>query len=92
MTDADLVLGYLNQDYFLGGEMRLDLDAAQKAIEERIAKPLKMGVIEAAWGIHNIVNENMALAAKMHIVERGETLCGRPSLHLVGLGLFMRMV
>jgi N-methylhydantoinase A/oxoprolinase/acetone carboxylase beta subunit len=99
VTDADLVLGYLNQDYFLGGEMRLDLDAAQKAIEERIAKPLKMGVIEAAWGIHNIVNENMALAAKMHIVERGgdplrTTLIafgGAGPVHAYGLAKKLRM-
>ncbi|MFX0201169.1 MAG: hydantoinase/oxoprolinase family protein, partial [Candidatus Hodarchaeota archaeon] len=71
VTDADLVLGYLNPDYFLGGKMRLDRDAAQKAIEEKIAKSLKISLTDAAWGIHQIVNENMALAAKMHIVERG---------------------
>jgi N-methylhydantoinase A/oxoprolinase/acetone carboxylase beta subunit len=71
VTDADLVLGYLNKDYFLGGEIRLDEGASQKLIEEKIAKPLGVSVVDAAWGIHNIVNENMALAAKMHIVEKG---------------------
>ena len=99
VTDADLVLGYLNRDYFLGGEMRLDLDGAQKAIEERIAKPLGISVIEAAWGIHNIVNENMSLAAKMHIVERGgdplkTTLIafgGAGPVHAYGLAKKLRM-
>ena len=71
VTDADLVLGYLNKDYFLGGEMKLDQDRAQSAIEEKIAKPLGINSTEAAWGIHNIINENMALAAKMYIVEQG---------------------
>jgi len=71
VTDADLVLRYLNKDYFLGGEMRLDEDAARQTIEEKIAKPLNMSITEAAWGIYNIVNENMASAAKMHIVEKG---------------------
>ncbi len=71
VSDADLVLGYLNPEYFLGGEMKLDQNAAVAAIEEKIAKPLGMNVTKAAWGIHNIVNENMAAAAKMHIIEKG---------------------
>lgn len=99
VTDADLVLGYLNRDYFLGGEMRLDLDAAQKAIEGKVAKPLNISVVNAAWGIHNIVDENMALAAKMHIVERGgdplkTTLVafgGGGPVHAYGLAKKLRM-
>ena len=71
VTDADLVLGYLDPDYFLGGAMRLDREAAQSAIQARIAGPLGLSVMEAAWGIHQVVNEQMAAAAKMHIVERG---------------------
>jgi len=99
VTDADLVLGYLDQDYFLGGEMKLDRDAAFKAIEEKIAKPLRISVIEAAWGIHNIINESMALAAKMHIVEKGgdplkTTLVafgGAGPMHAYGLAKKLRM-
>ncbi len=71
VTDADLVLGYLNPDYFLGGEMSLNIDASYKAIEETAAKPLGISVVEAAWGIHRLVNENMANAARIHAVEKG---------------------
>ncbi len=71
VTDADLLLGYLSPEYFLGGEMRLDLDAVKQAIEERIARPLGLSVTEAAAGIHSIVNENMAAATRMYIAEKG---------------------
>lgn len=72
VSDADLVLGYLNPDYFCGGQIVLNPVMARKAIEVKVAKPLKMSVEECAWGIHNIVNENMASAARIHINERGE--------------------
>ena len=71
VTDADLVLGYLNEDYFLGGGMKLRKDLAEAAIEKHIAKPLGVSVAEAALGIHKIVNENMANAARVHILEKG---------------------
>ncbi|WP_394972642.1 hydantoinase/oxoprolinase family protein [uncultured Croceitalea sp.] len=71
VTDADLVLGYLNADYFLGGEMQLSVDAARKAIETKLAKPLGISIEEAAMGIHKIVNENMANAARVHVLEKG---------------------
>lgn len=71
VSDADLVLGYLNADYFCGGEIILNRGKAEKTIEEKLARPLKMTIEECAWGIHNIVNENMASAAKIHINERG---------------------
>lgn len=71
VSDADLILGYLNADYFCGGEIILNREKAEKAIEGKLAKPLKMTVEECAWGIHNIVNENMASAARIHINERG---------------------
>jgi N-methylhydantoinase A/oxoprolinase/acetone carboxylase beta subunit len=71
VTDADLILGYLNPAYFLGGEMLLDIDAAKKAIERKIASRIGMSVLEAAWGVHNVVNQSMALGAKMHVLERG---------------------
>jgi N-methylhydantoinase A len=72
VTDADLVLGYLDPDYFLGGQLRIDLEAAELAIRERIADPLGLSIEEAAWGIHQIVNESMANAARVHTLERGK--------------------
>lgn len=71
VTDADLVLGYLNPDFFLGGTMPLHVEKAEKALDEKIARPLGISVTEAAWGIHRIVNENMANAARVHILEKG---------------------
>jgi N-methylhydantoinase A len=71
VTDADLVLGYLSPDYFLGGKMRLNLEKAKQVIEEKIARPLQVDLLRAAWGIHQVVNENMANAARIHLVEKG---------------------
>jgi len=71
ITDADLVLGYLDADYFLGGEMKLDLEAARRGIDEKIARPLGVSFIQAVWGIHDLINETMAGAAKTHIAEKG---------------------
>ena len=71
VTDADLLLGYLDENYFLGGEMKLDKEAARHGIEEKIAKPLGVPFIQAVWGIHDLINETMAAAAKTHIAEKG---------------------
>ena len=71
VTDADLLLGYLDEHYFLGGEMRLDRDAARRGVEEMIARPLGVSFIQAIWGIHDLINETMAGAAKTHIAEKG---------------------
>lgn len=71
VTDADLLLGYLNADYFLGGAMRLDPAAGQAAVE-RLAAELGLSAVQAAWGIHELVNENMASAAGVYIAERGQ--------------------
>jgi N-methylhydantoinase A len=76
VTDADLVLGFLDPDYFLGGTMPLEKSLAQKAIEEKVAKPLKTDVTGAAFGIHDLINETMAAAAKTHIAEKG----GNPNI------------
>jgi N-methylhydantoinase A len=72
VTDADLVLGYLDPDYFLGGRIKLDLAAARQAIKARVADRLGVTVEAAAWGIHQIVNESMANAARVHTLERGK--------------------
>jgi N-methylhydantoinase A len=71
VTDADLVLGYLDENYFLGGEMRLDKESARRGVEEKIAGPLGVPLIQALWGIHDLINETMAAAAKTHIAEKG---------------------
>lgn len=71
VTDADLVLGYLDPDYFLGGDMALSVELAKQAIANKIAGPLGIDVIEAAAGIHEIVNHNMVSATRIHIAEKG---------------------
>jgi N-methylhydantoinase A len=86
VTDADLVLGYLDPEFFLGGRMRLDRAAAERAIQERIADPLKLSVAEAAWGIHQIVNESMANAARVHAIERGKDPRAFPLFAFGGAG------
>ncbi|HMB33620.1 MAG TPA: hydantoinase/oxoprolinase family protein [Methylomirabilota bacterium] len=70
VTDADFLLGYLNPAYFAGGEVRVDLEAARAAVE-RLAGRIGLEPVKVAWGIHDIVNENMASAARVHIAERG---------------------
>lgn len=72
VTDADLCLGYLNADFFLGGAMPLDVRKAAEAIQRHVAQPLGLTLDRAAWGIHAVVNDNMARAAKVHCLERGK--------------------
>jgi len=86
VTDADLVLGYLDPDFFLGGEMRLDRDAARHAIAERVGKPLGLDPVEAAWGIHQLANESMAGAARIHAIERGKDVERFPIFAFGGAG------
>jgi N-methylhydantoinase A len=70
VTDADFVLGYLNPDFFAGGAVTVDLEAARRALR-RLAERVGLALTEVAWGIHDVVNENMASAARVHIAERG---------------------
>ncbi len=70
LTDANLVLGYLDAGSFLGGEMRLDRAAAERAIGTRVAEPLGIDMLHAAWGIHEAVNEDVAGAFRIHASER----------------------
>jgi N-methylhydantoinase A len=86
VTDADLVLGYLDPASFLGGRMRLDVAAARAAIERRIADPLGVGIEEAAYGIHTLVNESMTNAARVHAVERGKDPGALPLFAFGGAG------
>jgi len=71
VTDAALVLGYLNPGYFLGGEMTIDIDGAFSSIA-KLAKQVGRDVVGTAAGICQVVNENMAAAARLHAVERGK--------------------
>lgn len=70
VTDADLALGYLNPDYFLGGAMSLDRSAAERALEP-LAAAFNWSIVQTAQAIHQLVNENMAAAARIHILESG---------------------
>lgn len=70
VTDADLILGYLDPENFLGGEMALDTKLAEKALGD-LGKGIGLSAQETAAGIVNIVNENMAAAARVHIAEKG---------------------
>jgi N-methylhydantoinase A/oxoprolinase/acetone carboxylase beta subunit len=71
VTDANVVLGYLNPDFFAGGALKLAAGAAARAIEARIARPLGLALEEAAWGVHQIVTTNMELATRVVSIERG---------------------
>ncbi len=70
VTDADLILGFLNPDYFLGGAMALDESAAARALEP-LARAFDWSIVQTAAAIHQLVNENMAAAARIHILENG---------------------
>lgn len=83
VTDADLLIGYLNPSYFLGGKMTLSQAAAEKAMRTHIAEPSALTVIEAAWRVHDLVNENMANSIRVHCVEQGRD---PTSYTLVALG------
>ena len=71
VTDANLLLGYYDPGFFLGGRMALDRDAAERALAG-VGATLGLSAIDTAWGIHRMVVENMAAAARIHIVEKGK--------------------
>jgi len=70
-TDADLVLGYLDADFFAGGKIKLDADASERAIKEHIAEPLGMSLSDAAAGMYRVINTNMAQGVREISVKRG---------------------
>jgi len=86
VTDADLLLGYLDPGFFLGGRMRLDVDAARQAVDDTVGRTMGLSVTDAAWGIHRVVNENMAAAARVHGIERGKDLRVYPLFAFGGAG------
>ena len=71
VTDADLVLGYLDADHFLGGTMRLDREQALAAIEQHIGRPLGLDALAAARSVFSVVNDSMANAAAVYAAEQG---------------------
>jgi N-methylhydantoinase A len=71
ITDANLMLGYLNPDFFNGGAMRLRRDAIATVLERDIARPLGLSMEAAAWGVHSIANGNMERAMRIVSIERG---------------------
>jgi N-methylhydantoinase A len=85
VTDADVVLGMLDPRSFLGGDMPLDA-AAATAAAARLGQVLELGAVDVAAGIHEIVNQNMAAAARMHAVEQGVDLRGVSVLAFGGAG------
>lgn len=85
VTDADLLLGYLDPGFFLGGTMALDRSAAETAIA-RLGEQIGLDPIATAWGIHQVVNEQMAGAARMHAVEGGKDPRAYPVFGFGGAG------
>jgi N-methylhydantoinase A len=71
-TDADLILGYLDKDFFAGGKMPLNYDRAVEAVKNHIADKMKMDVVEAAAGMYRVINVNMATGVREVSVKRGE--------------------
>lgn len=72
VTDGNALLGYLDPEYFLGGRMTLKPELAEKAIHQHVGMKLDLTPTNAAWGIHMTVNENMARAARTHLIERNQ--------------------
>lgn len=71
ISDANLVLGYLDPDRFAGGRMALDVDAAIAAIQTQIAEPLGLSVLDAAWGVHTVANATMERAMRSMSIDKG---------------------
>lgn len=86
VTDAGVVMGLLDPNEYLGGEMRLDPDLAAKAVERSVATPLGLGLEEAAYGIISVANANMIQAIRALSVERGHDVRGFALLAFGGAG------
>ena len=84
VTDADVVLGRLDPGYFAGGSIRLSPEKAGRAVDKSVGGPLGLVRLDAAFGISEIVEENMANAARVHAVERGKELQDRTMIAFGG--------
>ena len=71
VTDADLLLGILDAENFLGGRMRLNADVAARAMYEKVAQPLGIGTLEAAWGVREVIDSKMADLLRRMTIQRG---------------------
>mgnify|MGYP000962078151 CR=1 FL=1 len=99
VTDANVVLGYIDPDFFLGGETKLRKDLAERAIQEHVATPLGIPLIEAAAAIHEIINANMASGTDVAFAKRGYdprdfALCaagGAAAVHAVRIAQELRI-
>ncbi len=86
VTDADLTLGYLDPGFFAGGSVGLDRAASERAILGSVGLPLGLDVTKAAWGIHEIANEDIARAFRIHASERGVDFRGCSMIAFGGAG------
>jgi N-methylhydantoinase A len=86
VTDADLVLGYLDAKAFLGGDMQLDEPAARRALAINLGERLALSDVEAAFGIHETVNEMMSQAASIHTLEKGRKASDYAMVPIGGAG------
>ncbi|MBT5239738.1 MAG: hydantoinase/oxoprolinase family protein [Rhodospirillaceae bacterium] len=86
VTDADLILGYLAADSFLGGDMTLDVESATKALQQNLGEPLGISAVDAAWAIHETVNESMAQAASIHALEKAQRISDYAMIPIGGAG------
>lgn len=84
VTDADVVLGRIDPSYFAGGSIKLSPDKAGVAVDKSVGSPLGLKRIDAAFGVSEIVEENMANAARVHAVERGKELQDRTMIAFGG--------
>src|SRR5699024_7020169 len=72
VTDANLLLGYLNPEFFLGGTMKIDKNKSEKSVTNKLSSTLNLDAYTSAWGVHKVVNENMSQAARIYAIEKGE--------------------
>jgi N-methylhydantoinase A len=84
VTDADVVLGRLDPGYFAGGSIKLSPEMAGAAVDKAVGGPLQLKRLDAAFGVSEIVEENMANAARVHAVERGKELQDRTMIAFGG--------
>ena len=93
VTDADVLLGYLNPEHLLAGDFPIDAELARRAISDNVARPLNLSDVEAAHGVHLLVNSNMGRALRAVSSERGrdprrfDLICfgGGGPVHAAGL-------
>lgn len=86
VTDCDLLLGYLDPRFFLGGELNLSVDAVEHSIGTHLAQPLGLNAKQAATGVQDVATENMAAATRMHLAEKGRDPHGYALMAFGGAG------